>query len=71
MFAGLLVSILLMVIVSLATQKSCPVPDYILSALEETAKLGPIPKEMLAYADYSLGGEASEISRHIKESLES
>ncbi len=63
MFAGLTVSILLMIIVSLATQKSHPVPKHILKAIEETEKIGPIPKEMISMAEFALNPEAEEVRK--------
>ncbi len=66
MLAGLIVSWLLMIVVSLATQKSSPVAEHIIKAMNEAASLGPIPKEMLANADFDLSGEASAINKKLK-----
>jgi sodium/proline symporter len=61
MFAGLMASTVAIVVVSLATQKMTPVPGYIVAALEETAEVGPIPREMLVASDFALSPEAGEI----------
>jgi len=65
MLAGLIASIVLMVVVSLATQKSSPVPKHLLEAMDEVAKLGPIPKEMLAASDTGLSAEARNIKKNL------
>ena len=65
MLAGLIVSWLLMIVVSLATQKSAPVADHIIKAMDEAANLGPIPKEMLAKADFDLAQEANGINKKV------
>ncbi len=65
MLGGLLISWPLMIIVSLATQKTHPVADYIIKAMEESIKIGPIPKEMLAKSDFNLAQEASGINKKI------
>ena len=65
MLAGLIASILLMVVVSLATQKSSPVPKHLLETMDEVTKLGPIPKEMLAASDTGLSAEARNIKKNL------
>ena len=65
MLAGLVVSWLLMIFVSLATQKSSPVADHIIKAMDEASNIGPIPKEMLAKADFDLVQEAKGINKKI------
>jgi sodium/proline symporter len=65
MLGGLVVSWALMIIVSLSTQKSHPVADYIVKAMDEAIKVGPIPKEMLAKSDFNLAQEASGINKKI------
>ncbi|MBN2048912.1 MAG: sodium/proline symporter [Spirochaetales bacterium] len=62
MFAGLVVSIVLIFLVSLATQKSSPVPGHILKAIDEAAKVGSIPREMLASADANLSNAARGVA---------
>jgi sodium/proline symporter len=47
MSAGLLASSVTMVVVSVATQRLAPVAPHILAALEETRRVGAVPKEML------------------------
>jgi len=63
MFAGLVVSIVLMIVVSLLTQKSSPVPKHILKAMEEAESLGDIPKDMVNMAEFALNAEAEEIKK--------
>ncbi|MCG3179030.1 MAG: Osmoregulated proline transporter OpuE [Phycisphaerae bacterium] len=65
MFAGLIVSILLIVVVSLCTARVAPVPTHIREAMDETARLGPIPKEMLRSADASLAPQAAAIRQSL------
>jgi hypothetical protein len=48
MAAGILASTLAMVAVSLATQKSAPVPPAILAAMAEAARTRPVPPGMEA-----------------------
>ena len=60
-------SIGLIVVVSLATQKISPVPRHILDAMDETAKLGPIPPEMLASADPDLANAANGIKKKLED----
>ncbi|HAK45121.1 MAG TPA: sodium/proline symporter [Spirochaeta sp.] len=65
MLGGLIVSWTLMIVVSLATQKSSPVADHIIKAMNEVVKVGPIPKEMLAKSDFNLAQEANGINKKI------
>ncbi|HSC26413.1 MAG TPA: sodium/proline symporter [Vicinamibacterales bacterium] len=65
--AGLAASTLAIVVVSLATQNMSPVPKHILGAMEETARVGPIPEEMPAMFDFTLRPEAEEIESMIRE----
>lgn len=62
MLMGVVSSSITMVAVSLATQKSSPVPDYILEMMNEAAIVGPIPGNYLAATDVALTNEASAIS---------
>jgi len=62
MSAGIAVSSIVIVVVSLATASSSPVPDHVLRAMDVTAELGAIPPELLRKADRSLGPEASEVA---------
>jgi sodium/proline symporter len=61
MLTGVVSSSVTMVIVSLATQKISPVPEYIHEIMDEAAIVGPIPKGLLAASDTSLGPEAAAI----------
>ena len=65
MLGGLVISWLLIIIVSLATQGSNPVADHIVKAMDEAIKIGPIPKDMLAKSDFNLAQEASGINKKI------
>ena len=65
MLGGLVVSWTLMIVVSLATQKSHPVADHVIKAMDEAINIGPIPKEMLAKSDFNLAQEASGINKKI------
>ncbi|MCF7928959.1 MAG: sodium/proline symporter [Spirochaetales bacterium] len=62
MLAGLVISFILMIVVSLATQKSSPVKENIIKAMDEAAKLGPIPKGMIASMDTNLTSESKGVS---------
>jgi sodium/proline symporter len=48
MVAGVIGSTAVMIAVSLITQRSSPVPVQVTEAMEEAARVGPIPKELLA-----------------------
>ncbi len=61
MSAGIAASTVTIVVVSLATQKLAPVAPHILAAMDETARVGSIPKKMLAMSDFALRPEAEEI----------
>jgi len=65
MLAGVLASSILMIVVSLATQKSHPVPAYILKAMDLTAEVGPIPKRILTSAEFDLSPEAMAVRRKL------
>ena len=62
MLMGVIGSSVTMVVVSLATQTSMPVPAHILAAMQEAEAIGPIPKRLLAATDFSLTTEAGEVS---------
>ena len=57
MGVGIVASTLGIIVVSLATQKSHPVPAHIVAALEETAKIGPIPARMLTGQNDALASQ--------------
>ena len=65
MVAGLVASWILMILVSLATQKSNPVPEYIHKAMDLTAEVGPIPKGILTSAEFDLSPEAMAVRRKL------
>lgn len=61
MLAGITSSTAAMVIVSLLTQTISPVPPHVREAMEEAARVRPVPRPLLAASDDSLGPEASVI----------
>ena len=63
MLIGVVVSSLTIVIVSLATQSSSPVPADILAAMDEADQVGPIPDRLRAATSSELAVEAAEIVR--------
>lgn len=54
MMAGIVASVLGIIIGSLATQKSHPVPPEVLAAVEETMRVAPIPKHLVIGEDTKL-----------------
>lgn len=54
MVFGITSSVLAIIIVSLATQKSHPVPERVRAAVEETMKVAPAPKRLLIGEDATL-----------------
>jgi len=66
MAAGIAASSLTMVVVSLLTARSAPVAPHILRAMEEAAKVRPIPRRMRALADFALAPEAGEIEDFLR-----
>ena len=68
MSAGILASSVTIVVVSLATQNMAPVAPHILAAMDETDRVGPIPKKMLAMSDFALRPEAEEIESLLEDS---
>ena len=67
MAAGLLVSTTAIVVVSLATQRWSPVPTHVRVALEETARVGPVPERLMAMSDFALRPEAEEIESMLRQ----
>lgn len=65
-FAGLIVSSILIIIVSLATQKSHPNPPEVLRAVDEAIKVGPIPRSIEKRSAESLHPEARGVSTTLK-----
>jgi len=63
MLTGVVSSTVTMIIVSLATQKIAPVPAFIHEVMDEAATVGPIPRQLIAATDTSLGPEASAIDK--------
>jgi sodium/proline symporter len=67
---GLTASTVAIVVVSLATQRSSPVPTDVLAAMEETARVGPIPETLIAMSDFALRPEAGEIESMLRDGEE-
>lgn len=65
MLVGVVVSSAAMIVVSLATQASHPVPPDIVEAIEEADRVGPIPKRLQAAASPAMAAEAAELDRSI------
>lgn len=61
MLIGVVSSTVTMIVVSLLTQKSHPVPANIVAAMRETAMIGPVSKQFLTAADATLTNEAAVI----------
>lgn len=58
MLAGVVLSSLTMVVVSLLTQASHPVPEHVLQAMAETAELRPLPRPLKAQQSFEMAHEA-------------
>ncbi|MDT8880843.1 sodium/proline symporter [Halomonas saccharevitans] len=58
MLAGVVLSSLSMVVVSLLTQASHPVPEHVLQAMAETAELRPLPRPLKAQQSFEMAHEA-------------
>ncbi len=58
MLAGLVLSSVTMVAVSLATQRQYPVPEHILRAMEETEELRPLPRSLASRQSFEMAHEA-------------
>lgn len=54
---GIVCSTLALILVSLATQRSHPVPAHVLAAMQETDRIGAIPASMLTGQNDSLAGQ--------------
>jgi len=67
MFTGVVSSTITMVVVSIATQKSSPVPPHVLEMMDTAAVVGPIPEQYQASSDMGLANEAAAIGRHMQE----
>ncbi|UTX53535.1 sodium/proline symporter [Leucobacter aridicollis] len=63
MVVGILGSTVAMIVGSLATQRSHPVPEHIARALDETKKVGPIPAKLLLGQDSKLSAQAEIASQ--------
>ena len=54
MMVGIIASVLGIIVGSLATQRSHPVPPHVLAAVEETMRVAPIPKHLVIGEDATL-----------------
>ncbi len=70
MLTGVVSSTVTMIGVSLATQKSSPVPAQVLDMMNVAAEVGPIPERYLATTDPGLANEAAAIGRKLDEGAE-
>ncbi len=67
MLIGLVSSTVTMIVVSLVTQKSSPVPPQVLDMMNVAAEIGPIPERYLPATDAGLANEAAAIGRKLDE----
>lgn len=58
---GITCSVIAIVVVSLLTQKSHPVPEHVLRAVEETARVRPVPARLAAGEDPALGTQVPDL----------
>ena len=62
MVFGIGASIITIIVVSLATQKSHPVPERVREAVEETMKVAPVPKRLVLGEDPTLSTQRPTLS---------
>ena len=67
MLTGVVSSTVTMIVVSLATQKSSPVPPHVLEMMNVSAEIGPIPERFIAATGVGLANEAAAIGRTLEE----
>lgn len=70
MLVGVLASTTAMIVVSLATQNSHPVPADIVAAMDEADRVGPLPSSLASAASPGLAREAAEIDRAGRDEVE-
>lgn len=58
---GITCSVIAIVVVSLLTQRSHPVPEHVLRAVEETARVRPVPARLAAGEDPSLSTQLPDL----------
>jgi SSS family transporter len=58
---GLTCSVIAIVVVSLITQRSHPVPEHVLRAVEETAQVRPVPARLAAGEDPTLSAQRPDL----------
>lgn len=66
MLVGVVCSSVTMFVVSIATQKSFPVPESVLDLMNESVNVGPIPDHLMAAADINLTREAAAVRGAMK-----
>jgi sodium/proline symporter len=57
MMAGIVASTIGIIVGSLATQRSHPVPAEVLAAVEETMRVAPVPKHLVIGEDATLASQ--------------
>jgi sodium/proline symporter len=62
MMAGIVASTVGIIVGSLATQRSHPVPPQVLAAVEETMKVAPVPKHLVIGEDATLASQRPQDS---------
>lgn len=67
MLTGVVSSTITMIVVSLATQKTSPVPAHVLDAMNVAARIGPIPERYLGTTEFGLANEAAAIGKALEE----
>ena len=66
MLVGVLSSTAAIVVVSLATQETSPVPAHIVDAMDESDRTRPTPKRLLAATDFTLSQTAQQVDRELR-----
>ncbi|GGK79650.1 sodium/proline symporter [Ornithinimicrobium pekingense] len=60
---GITCSVIAIVVVSLLTQRSSPVPEHVLVAVEEAARVRPVPARLAAGEDPTLASQLPDLDR--------
>ena len=58
---GITCSVIAIVVVSLLTQRSSPVPEHVLRAVEEAARVRPVPARLAAGEDPTLSAQVPDL----------
>lgn len=67
MLVGIVSSTVTMIVVSLATQSTSPVPPHVLDAMDVASRVGPIPERFFASSEFMLAGEAAQVGKALDE----